>query len=62
MVSKRQAAEQGDFISDGHPAETCDIRNLPGNGRLKNERQEMPLRAFADQIWEDKGRGKAILL
>ena len=28
----------------------------------KNEREEMPLRAFADQIREDKGRGTAILL
>lgn len=42
MVSKRQVAEQGDFISDGYPAETCDIRNLLGNGRPKNEREEMP--------------------
>lgn len=62
MVSKRQVAEQGDFISDGYPAETCDIRNLLGNGRPKNEREEMPPWTFADQIREDKGRSTAILL
>lgn len=38
MVFKRQSAEQGDFLFDGHPAETGDIRNLTGNGRPENKR------------------------
>ena len=62
MVFKRQSTEQGDFLSDGHPAEKGDIWNLPGNGRPENEREEMPQRTSADQIREDKGRGTAILL
>lgn len=62
MVFKRQSAEQGDFLSDGHPAKTGDIRNLPGNGRPENKRKEMPQRTFADQIWEDKGQDAAVLL
>jgi len=62
MVFKRQSAEQGDFLFDGHPAETGDIRNLTGNGRPENKRKEMPQRTFADQIWEDKGQDAAVLL
>lgn len=57
MVFKRQSAEQGDFLFDGHPAETGDIRNLTGNGRPENKRNaqkdirtELQIDIFKD-IW-----------
>ena len=60
-LSDRQLSRAISFLTDIQQRRAT-YGTLPGNGRPENEREEMPLRTFADQIREAKGRGTAILL